>query len=310
MRVEQLSIDGFRGFDVVVVRPRNHVALVGEPRAGRSDLIAALERVLQVEATRWQVREWDFHAGDLDREIRIEVTLTDLDEGLRQRFLRRLEPWDSATGAIIETSDVDDEADSYEPALRLRWTCTWDRIEERGEQRVEYVKRVANSGANANRVAREDRAALPFKAIAMREPRFETSAGQYRRLRGPRHRTGQCGRPFLGDCLPLGLPGRPDRSPRFDLGTRRRVGDRRFDPGRLARRSGVLRRGAADLRTIRGVPHGARPPLPARTSNLRSVACWKLTIGSASSRSTGTTGTRPTAPPTTGSSCSHIPARR
>jgi len=182
MRVEQLSIDGFRGFDVVVVRPRNHVALVGEPRAGRSDVIAALERVLQVEATRWQVREWDFHAGDLDREIRIEVTLTDLDEGLRQRFLRRLEPWDSATGAIVETSDVDDEAASYQPALRLRWTCTWDRIEERGEQRVEYVKRVANSGANANRVAREDRAALPFKAIRQREPLAVRSEGDFRAM--------------------------------------------------------------------------------------------------------------------------------
>jgi len=168
MRVEQLSIDRFRGFDAVVIQPRDHVALVGEPRAGRSDVIAALERVLQVDATRWQIREWDFHAGDLDREIRIEVTLTDLDEGLRQRFLRRLEPWDSATGQIVETSDLDDETDGYEPALRLRWTCTWDRIEERGEQRVEYVKRVANSGANANRVSREDRAALPFKAIRQR----------------------------------------------------------------------------------------------------------------------------------------------
>ncbi len=182
MRVEELYIDGFRGFDSIVIRPRGHVALVGEPRAGRSDVILALERVLHVDATRWQVREWDFHGGDLDREVRIEVTLTDLDEALRQRFLRRLEPWDPGVGQIVEAADLTGDVADHEPALRLRWTCTWDHIEERGEQRVEYVKRLANSGANANRVARDDRVALPFRAIRQREPLAVRSEGDFRAM--------------------------------------------------------------------------------------------------------------------------------
>lgn len=94
MCVARLTIEGFRGFDRFELAPRRHVALVGEPRSGRSDLVAALERVLPPDSMRWQPREWDFHGNDLDRPIRIEATLVDLDVALRQRFLRSLEAWD------------------------------------------------------------------------------------------------------------------------------------------------------------------------------------------------------------------------
>ena len=182
MRVSELKIKGFRGFDSMEIRPRGHVALVGEPRAGRSDVVSALERVLHPDGTRWQVREWDFHDGDLDREITIEVTLTDLGPMLRQRFVRRLEPWDQSAFKIVSASHEPHTGEDQEAALRLRWTCTWDLDEERADHRVEYVKQLSGVGDNADRVSRDDRAALPFRSIRQREPLAIRSAGDFRNM--------------------------------------------------------------------------------------------------------------------------------
>ena len=119
LRVAELKIDGFRGFDTTQIRPRGDVVLVGEPRAGRSDIVAALERVLHPDGTWWQVREWDFHGGDLDRVIAIEVTLSELGTMLRQQFIRRVEAWDQCTHRIVPESDEPLAAAGLETALRL-----------------------------------------------------------------------------------------------------------------------------------------------------------------------------------------------
>ena len=182
LRVSELRIDGFRGFDSILIRPRGHVALVGEPRAGRSDVVAALERVLHPDGTRWQVREWDFHGGDLDREIAIEVTLTDLGAMLRQRFVRRLESWDQSALKVVTASDEPLDGEGVEAALRLRWTCTWDGNEERADHRVEYVKQLSGMGGGAGRISRDDRAALPFRSIRQREPLAIRSEGDFRNM--------------------------------------------------------------------------------------------------------------------------------
>jgi putative ATP-dependent endonuclease of OLD family len=55
MRVLRLKVSGFRGFDDLKIHPDDHVLLVGEPGAGRSDMIAALSRVLDPDSTRAQV---------------------------------------------------------------------------------------------------------------------------------------------------------------------------------------------------------------------------------------------------------------
>ncbi len=184
MRVARLTIEGFRGFDQFELVPRRHVAVVGEPRAGRSDLVAALERVLHPDSTRWQPREWDFHEGNLDRPIQIEATLVDLDVALRQRFIRSLEAWDADTGVLIE--EVEDPAaldsDRYKPALRLRYTSVWDHSEERAEQRLEYAKSPFGQPGQPHRVSREDRLALPFRSIRQREPLAIRSEGDFRRM--------------------------------------------------------------------------------------------------------------------------------
>ena len=182
MRVSELKIERFRGFDSIQIRPRGHVALVGEPRAGRSDIISALERVLHPDGTRWHVREWDFYGGGLDREIVIEVTLTDLGAMLRQRFIRRLESWDQSALKIVTSSDEPLVGEGLEAALRLRWTCEWDLNEERADHRVEFVKQLSSAGAHADRVSRDDRAVLPFRSIRQREPLAIRSEGDFRNM--------------------------------------------------------------------------------------------------------------------------------
>jgi len=88
MRILTCTVDHFRGFDHVEVAPRGHVLLVGEPRSGRSDLLAALGKVLEPDIGR--LDELDFYSGATAHDINIEVTLGDLDNELRQRFLDQL----------------------------------------------------------------------------------------------------------------------------------------------------------------------------------------------------------------------------
>ena len=59
MRIARVEITRFRGFQSFVFIPREHVVVVGEPRAGRSDLIAALRRVLEPRSVISRPSEWD-----------------------------------------------------------------------------------------------------------------------------------------------------------------------------------------------------------------------------------------------------------
>jgi putative ATP-dependent endonuclease of OLD family len=51
MKVARLRLQRFRGFENMVIVPAGHAVLVGEPRAGRSDTIRALRRVLNPRST-------------------------------------------------------------------------------------------------------------------------------------------------------------------------------------------------------------------------------------------------------------------
>jgi len=53
MRILALHLRNFRGFDDFVLKPQGHVVLMGEPRAGRSDLIEGLRRVLHPDSNRF-----------------------------------------------------------------------------------------------------------------------------------------------------------------------------------------------------------------------------------------------------------------
>ena len=46
MRVARVRLHRFRGYAEQVITPARHAVVVGEPRAGRSDLIMGLRRTL------------------------------------------------------------------------------------------------------------------------------------------------------------------------------------------------------------------------------------------------------------------------
>lgn len=123
VRISHLRISRFRGFHDFELRPQGHVLLMGMPRAGRSDLIAAIARTLHPGSRRLQPAFTDLHqcgsscladstelapsGGDgtdapesAGRQVaRVEITLTDLSEDLEQLcdgHLRPLNPDGSA----------------------------------------------------------------------------------------------------------------------------------------------------------------------------------------------------------------------
>ena len=164
VRILRCSVHNFRGFDNVEVLPRDHVLLVGEPRSGRSDLLAALSKVFEVDLTKLDER--DFHAGDLTADIEIEVTLGDLSQDLQQRFIDELEFWDSETSALLPgTDDLSAVPAGAVVALRLAYRGRWDEVDERGDQTIYWPKRSDPSTDALRRVRREDRRAFPVHRL-------------------------------------------------------------------------------------------------------------------------------------------------
>ncbi len=169
MHVLRCVVTSFRGFERAEVVPRGHVLLVGEPRAGRSDLLAAVGKVFEVDASRMD--EFDFHNSDVSTDVEIEVTVGNLGSRLEQRFLDHLEFWDSSTATLIE--GVDDPAaipGDAAPALRLAYRARWDPDEERADQTTYWPKESDPSTDDLRRVTRDDRASFPFVRLAAGRP--------------------------------------------------------------------------------------------------------------------------------------------
>ncbi|MDA8358569.1 MAG: hypothetical protein M0Z95_20270 [Actinomycetota bacterium] len=164
MNILRCRIENYRGFENADVLPRGHVLLVGEPRSGRSDLLAALGKVFEVDLTRLDER--DFFRGDTSRDICIEVTLGDLGVELEQRFLDELEFWDPDARSLIPGSDeLGDIPPDAVAVLRLAFRGRWDDVDERGDQTIYWTKRSDPASDNLRRVRREDRQAFAFHRL-------------------------------------------------------------------------------------------------------------------------------------------------
>jgi hypothetical protein len=101
MEIFEVCLRRFRGFEHLRVQPVNHVALIGEPRAGRSDLIEGLRRVLVSDAVRYTTpSELDFWMLETGERVEVEVVLGDLGADLEQDFVDHLEAWDVEEGAL------------------------------------------------------------------------------------------------------------------------------------------------------------------------------------------------------------------
>ena len=143
MHVKELQIQGFRGFSALHVRPQGHVVVMGEPGAGRSDLIEALARVLDADTSRTRITtELDFWNRNTSEPIQIAVTLGELGDDLEQDFFDHLELWDRSEESLLEeTEDIDDvDKDQNEWVLRLEYRARWLVDEERCEEWIFYPK--------------------------------------------------------------------------------------------------------------------------------------------------------------------------
>ncbi|MFG1928820.1 hypothetical protein [Cryptosporangium sp. NPDC048952] len=142
----------FRGFVDAVLRPEGHVVAVGEPRAGRTDLISGLRRVLDPRSTSARPDPLDVHrplpapdADDGDELTEVEVTLIELDDAVAQELDDRLELIDPATGLPADETRADDAV----MGLRLCYRLRFDPASETAEHWVEYPK----TGLRAPRAA-------------------------------------------------------------------------------------------------------------------------------------------------------------
>lgn len=186
MRVARLEINQFRGFESFVLIPRANVLVVGEPRAGRSDLIAALRRVLDPRTIQARPSVWDVYRplaeiGTDDHEqdgegasntapTSINVALLDLSVTQQQDLDESLELLDPKTGLVADSEDP-----GAELGIRLAYYLRYDRDEEQLEHWLEYPK-------SGQRVHRAEREVLRAVVLEHNSPLQLRPEGQLRRL--------------------------------------------------------------------------------------------------------------------------------
>jgi putative ATP-dependent endonuclease of the OLD family len=160
-----LEIRRFRGFEYLVIVPTGHALVVGEPRAGRSDVIEGLRRVLSADSTRSLLGDnIDFFQRDRTFRAEVEVVLGDLGPALTQQFFDWLEYWDRDAAELVELLD-DAEAlnnEALEQVVRLCYRAEWVDAEEVARHWVDYPKTSDPAASDFQLVRRADREALPF----------------------------------------------------------------------------------------------------------------------------------------------------
>jgi hypothetical protein len=119
-RIRHIALRRFRGFeDLEVIVPAQAV-LVGEPGAGRSDLIEALARIFDRDYGRTRrADELDFFGGRTDDPAEVVVTLSDLGDTASSPFLPFVEFWDSAIDALIPDTQDPSAVAAAEEVVRL-----------------------------------------------------------------------------------------------------------------------------------------------------------------------------------------------
>lgn len=153
MQVLRLTITHFRGCSHLEITPRGHVLLIGEPGAGRSDVVEALTRVLDPDALRRRPPDvLDFYQRDTTAPIVIELVLGDLGNDLEQHFLEHLDLWDHDQQRVVEELDrperIDERVHSF--VLRLRYRAEWVAEEEQARHWLEYAKTPIAGGGPPN----------------------------------------------------------------------------------------------------------------------------------------------------------------
>ncbi len=218
MRISRLRLQDFRGWSHLDLRPRTHVLLAGVPRAGRSDVTAALGRLLDPAAIRLHPVLTDIRqrrqvpattptdadstavpapdtsaAGDADGDAvadagcvepapadyaEAEVTLVDLDPELEQLCDGFLEPLDPDGQVDVSGSAAPDGRLGVRLSYRVRYDPDADALDH-----VLFFP-VRSNPANGKyaRVPTAVRRALPVVVLNAQRPLQLRGEGVLRRL--------------------------------------------------------------------------------------------------------------------------------
>ena len=159
MYVARVGLRRFRGYADQVIMPAGHAVVVGEPRAGRSDLIMGLRRALDPRSWSRMPDLSDLHrtAPDqqedaADGETVVEVTLLGLGVDLEQDLDDRLELIDLATGLPA----AEEQAAGGVLGVRVRYRIYFDEVLADYDHAWEY----AATGAPVPRLERDMLAAV------------------------------------------------------------------------------------------------------------------------------------------------------
>ncbi len=161
--IRHVSVSRFRGFNAFQAVLQRNAVLVGEPGAGRSDLLEAIARVLDPDTLRSRRgSELDFHDLDTSQEAHVEVTIADLGPTTTAAFTRYLEIWDFQADALIRALPPGQvrDADRHELAVRLGYRL-WledDQIHEA----LYWPKFADPEAASYPPIRQVDRGQIPF----------------------------------------------------------------------------------------------------------------------------------------------------
>ena len=185
MQIRQVDIRHFRGFRSIRIKPSGHVLLMGEPRAGRSDLVEALTRVFDPDSTRGALTDdLDFFNRETTSRAEVEIVLGDLGDELEQRFFDQIEFWDAPMQTLLPPAGPGEEASAdAERVVRFCYRAEWQEDQQLAEHWVDFPKFSDPDAGDYRRVPRIDRAALPFQRVdPYGVPLKLTSRSPFRRI--------------------------------------------------------------------------------------------------------------------------------
>lgn len=184
--IRHVHISHFRGFSDFELTFAGHAIVVGEPGAGRTDLVEALTRTLDPDYLRnRRGDELDFYGLDTSTRAEVEVTLGSLGDTSISPLLPRVELWDrqvhSLVPELVEASDFDE--DRHEEVLRLTYRAE-AQTDGTFDEYVYWPKSARPTQERATIASVAERAEIPFysaRAIAGR-PIDLAVRSQFRKL--------------------------------------------------------------------------------------------------------------------------------
>lgn len=181
MRVARVRLQRFRGYEDAEFLLDGSTVFAGEPRAGRTDLVEALRRVLDPRSTSGRVNPLDLHRplpADPSVLTEVEVTLLGLGADLTSLLSEYLEPLDPDSGLPA----TPDRATSAELGVRMCYRARYDPDSDTGEHWVDCPGLSDVDAGLVRRVRRSDREALPVRFIEAQPPLQVRAEGVFRRL--------------------------------------------------------------------------------------------------------------------------------